>query len=149
MESNEMTLIAEGHCTRFHITTPPSRSLPQPHYQPQQSLHSPAALTPVPRSGRRSTRRRFTSVSVAVATYISGHICVSDCICCSGCIWIWVVVVVRRSWLACYNSDAFILRFYASILPVRSAREQFSSRRSVGLLFQCWLANYRNFWKWN
>lgn len=97
MESNEMTLIAEGHCTRFHISTP-------------------AALSP----RRRSTRRIFA----CICSWISGNICVSYCICicCSGCIWIWVVVVVRCSWLACYNSDAFMLSIRVHFASAERAR---------------------------
>lgn len=64
-----MTLIAEGHCTRFHITDHPP---PQP-----QSLPYPAALTPAPRPGRRSTRRRFTSISVAVYLAVSVSLAIS------------------------------------------------------------------------
>lgn len=113
MESNEMTLIAEGHC---------SHACPSPAFPSLPSLFCSVHA--------EDHRDAYSLVSVSVA--VPGCIC----ICCSGCIWIWVVVVVRRRCL---------VDWLVTIQLMRLRAREFWIRIQARLLFQCWLANYRNF----
>lgn len=96
---------------------------------PALPLHS----LPSPPCSVQSTQKIIaTHIIVSVSVAVPGCIC----ICCSGCIWIWVVVVVRRRCL---------VDWLVTIQLMRLRAREFWIRIQARLLFQCWLANYRNF----